>query len=86
MEALLKSVHALRAESFPKASAADLAAFGLNKPPYSFKVQFGDKKQTETVQAAKVGDKLYARRDTDALPSQLASSALDDVDKALGEL
>jgi hypothetical protein len=86
MEALLNSVHALRAESFPKASAADLAAFGLNKPPYSFKVQFGDKKQTETVQAAKVGDKLYARRDTDALPSQLASSALDDVDKALGEL
>jgi hypothetical protein len=86
MEALLNSVHALRADSFPKANAADLAAFGLNKPAYSFKVQFGEKKQTETVQAAKVADKVYARRDTDPLPSQLPSSALDDIEKALGEL
>ena len=86
MEALLNSVHALRADSFLKASAADLAAFGLNRPPYSLKVQFGDKKQTETVQAAKVADKVYARRDTDPLPSQLPSSALDDIEKALGEL
>jgi len=85
-DALLNSIHALRAESFPKASAADLAAFGLNKPTYSFKVQFGEKKQTETVQAAKVGDKVYARRDTDPLPSQLAATALDDIEKALGEL
>jgi hypothetical protein len=86
MEALLNSVHALRAESFPKASATDPAAFGLNKPAYSFKVQFGEKKQTETVQAAKVGDKVYARRDTDPLPSQLAGTALDDIEKALGAL
>jgi len=86
MEALANSIHALRAESFPKASAADLAAFGLNKPAYSFKVQFGDKKQTETVHAAKVGDKVYARRDTDPLPSQLTASALDDIEKALSAL
>jgi hypothetical protein len=86
MDALLNSIHALRAESFPKASAGDLAAFGLNKPAYSFKVQFGDKKQTETVQAAKVGDKVYARRDTDPLPSQLAATALDDIEKALAAL
>ena len=86
MDTLVNAVHALRADSFPKASAADLAAFGLNKPAYSFKVQFGDKKQTEIVQAAKVGDKVYARRDTDPLPSQLAATALDDIEKALGEL
>jgi hypothetical protein len=86
VEALLNSVHALRAESFPKASSTDPAAFGLNKPAYSFKVQFGEKKQTESVQAAKVGDKVYARRDTDPLPSQLAGTALDDIEKALGAL
>jgi len=86
MDALVNSVHALRAESFPKASAGDPSAFGLNKPAYSFKVQLGDKKQTETVQAAKVGDKVYARRDTDLLPSQLAATALDDMEKALGAL
>ena len=86
MDVLVNSVHALRAESFPKTSAGDLSAFGLNKPAYSFKVQFGDKKQTETVQAAKVGDKVYARRDTDPLPSQLAATSLDDIEKALGAL
>jgi len=86
MDALVNSVHALRAESFPKTSAGDLSAFGLNKPAYSFKVQFGDKKQTETVQAAKVGDKVYARRDTDPLPSQLAATGIDDIEKALGAL
>jgi hypothetical protein len=86
MESLINGIHSLRADSFPKASAGDLAAFGLNKPTYSFKVQFGDKKQTESVQAAKVGDKVYARRDTDPLPSQLAATALDDIEKKLGEL
>jgi len=86
MDALVNSVHALRAESFPKASVGDPSAFGLNKPAYSFKVQFGDKKQTETVQAARVGDKVYARRDTDLLASQLAATALDDMEKALGAL
>jgi hypothetical protein len=86
VEALINNIHGLRADSFPKARAGDLAAFGLNEPAYSFKVQFGDKKQTETVHAAKVGDKVYARRDTDPLPSQLAATALDDVDKALAAL
>lgn len=86
IDSLVNSIHGLRADSFPTASAGDLAAFGLNKSAYSFKVQFGDKKQTETVQAAKVGDKVYARRDTDPLPSQLAATALDDIEKALGEL
>ena len=86
VETLINSIHGLRADSFPKASTGDLAAFGLNKPAYSFKVQFGDKKQTETVQAAKVSGKVYARRDTDPLPSELAPTALDGVEKALGEL
>ena len=86
MDVLINSVHALRAESFPKTSAGDLSAFGLNKPAHSFKVQFGDKKQTETAQAAKVGDKVYARRDTDPLPSQLAATSLDEIEKALGAL
>jgi len=85
-EALINSIHGLRADSFPKANARDLTAFGLNKSAYSFKVQFGDKKRTETVQAAKVSGKVYARRDTDPLPSELTATALDDVEKKLGEL
>jgi len=86
VETLINNIHGLRADSFPKASAGDLTAFGLNKPAYSFKVQFGNKKQIETVQAAKVSGKVYARRNTDPLPSQLTATALDDMDKALGEL
>ncbi len=86
MTTLVSDLHLLRADSFPKATASDLAPFGLNKPAYTFKVQFGGKNQTETVQAAKVEGKVYARRDTDSLPSQLAATALDDIEKTLGEL
>jgi hypothetical protein len=81
VESLLYSVHDLRADSFPKEHAADLSAFDLAKPAYRFEMQAGDKK--EIVEAAKVGDHVYARRSTDPLPSELSKTALDPIDKAL---
>ncbi len=86
METLLDAIRGLRADSFPKARGQALAAFGLDKPAYRFQVQFGDKNQTETVEVAKLGDHLYARRSTDTLPSELAKGALDSLEKALGDL
>ena len=59
---------------------------GLPKPAYRFNVQSGEKNTTEIVEAAKVGDHVYARKSTDPLPSELSKTALDDVEKSLGEL
>jgi hypothetical protein len=84
MEAFLTHLRDLRADSFPKGGS--LADSGLGKPAYRFKVQFGDKNSTETVEAAKSRDHIYARRSTDPLPSELSKTALDDVEKSLGEL
>jgi hypothetical protein len=84
MDTFLTHLRDLRADSFPKGGS--LAEFGLAKPAYRFNVQSGDKNTTEIVEAAKSGDHVYARRSTDPLPSQLAKTALDDVEKSLGEL
>jgi uncharacterized protein DUF4340 len=84
LDTLLDRLHALRADSFPKGE--NLGAFGLTKPAYKFQVQFGEKSQNETVEAAKVGDHVYARRPTDPLPSELSKTALDDIEKSLNEL
>jgi len=84
MDTLLTHLRDLRADSFPK--AGNLADVGLAKPAYRFNVQWGDKNSTEVVEAAKSGDHVYARRATDPLPSELSKTALDDVDKSLGEL
>ena len=84
MDAFLTHLRDLRADSFPK--AGNLADFGLAKPAYRFNVQSGDKNTTEIVEAAKSGDHIYGRRSTDPLPGELAKTALDDVEKSLGEL
>jgi len=81
MDSLLDAIHDLRADSFPKEHAADLSKFGLTKPDYHFGLQAGDKK--ESVDAAKVGDHVYARLTTDPLPAELNKTALDPIDKAL---
>ncbi|HUU15250.1 MAG TPA: DUF4340 domain-containing protein [Terriglobia bacterium] len=84
VETLLNDLRDLRAESFPRGT--DLASFGLAKPAYRFKVQFGDKNEEQTVEASKVGEHVYARRSTDAVASEVKSNALDDIEKALKEL
>ncbi len=84
LETFLSHLRDLRADSFPK--GGNLADFGLAKPAYRFNVQFGDKNTTEIVEAAKSSDHVYARKSTDPLPSELSKTALDDVEKSLGEL
>jgi len=84
VEALLSALRDLRAESFPKGEK--LEEFGLTKPPYRFKAQLGDKNETEIVELAKVGARVYGRREHDALASELSKTALDDIEKALKEL
>jgi hypothetical protein len=84
MDTFLTRLRDLRADSFPKAGS--LADFGLAKPAYRFNVKSGDKNTTEIVEAAKSGDHVYARRSTDPLPSELSKTALDDVEKSLGEI
>jgi hypothetical protein len=84
VEALLNKLRDLRAESFP--AARSLETFGLAKPAYRFKVEFGEKKETETVEASRVGDNAYARRSTDVMASKVSKATLDEIEKALQEL
>ncbi len=84
VEALLDKLRDVRAESF--ASSENLRDYGLEKPAYRYKTQFGDKNETETVEAAKAGEHHYARRSTDVLPSEISKTALDEIEKALKEL
>ncbi len=84
MDSFLSSLRDLRADSFPK--GGNPTQFGLEKPAYQFTVVFGDKNTTETVDAAKINGHVYARRSTDTLPSELPTTSLDDVEKALKNL
>jgi len=84
MDTFLTRLRDLRADSFPKSGS--LAQYGLDKPAYHFSVQSGEKNATDSVEAGKLGDHVYARRSTDPAPAELPKTALDDIDKALSEL
>ena len=84
MDTLLTRLRDLRASTFPK--GFDLAPLGLTKPAYRFKVQFGEKNQSEALEMAKVGEHAYARLVTDPLACETSKSAFDDVEKALGDI
>ena len=84
MDTLLTRLRDLRASTFPKGS--ELAPLGLTKPTYRFKVQFGEKNQSETLEMAKVGEHAYARLATDPVACELSKSAFDDAEKALADL
>ena len=84
MDTLLTRLRDLRASTFPKGS--DLAPLELTKPAYRFKVQFGEKNQSETLEMAKIGEHAYARLATEPLACELSKSAFDDVEKALADL
>ncbi len=86
MDTLLNRIRDLRAISFPKDHPENLAAFGLAKPAYKFQVKFGEKNQTEAVEASKVGEHVYARRSNDPVASELVKNAIDEVEKAFNEL
>jgi hypothetical protein len=59
---------------------------GLTKPAYRFKVQFGEKNQSETLEMSKIGEHAYGRLATDPLGCEITKSAFDDVEKALADL
>jgi hypothetical protein len=84
MEDLLNGLTGMQAVSFPKAGS--LAAFGLSKPLYTFKVTYGDKNTVEIVNVGSASDHYYAARSTDAVPGEISKTNLDSVDKALGAL
>jgi hypothetical protein len=84
LDTFLTRLRDLRADSFPK--GGNLAQYGLAKAAFRFAVQSGEKNSTEIVEASKIEDHVYARRSTDPLPSELTKNALDDIEKALGEL
>jgi hypothetical protein len=84
LETLLNNLRDLRAESFPKGQS--LESYGLKKPTHRFKAQFGDKNESEIVEATQVGDHVYARRSTDPVACEVSKAALEAVEKAIKEL
>jgi hypothetical protein len=86
VNAFLSALRNLRATTFPPAKPGDLAKFGLNQPSYTFKVTFGAKNQTETVEVAENGGHVYARRTSDPLPSEVSKSDLTSIENALPKL
>jgi hypothetical protein len=84
VEALLNNLRDLRATSFPQGQ--NLAALGLTKPAYRFKVQFGEKNETGIIEASQVGEHVYARRSTDTMACEVSKAALEAVEKAIKEL
>jgi hypothetical protein len=84
LDTLLNNLRDLRAESFP--TGQNLETYGLKKPTYRFKAQFGDKNETELVEAARVGAHVYARRSTDPTASEVSNTALEAVEKAIKDL
>lgn len=86
VNAFLSALRNLQAASFPTAKPGDMASFGFNQPAYTFKVTFGSKNQTETVQVARAKDKIYARRASDPLPSEVSSSTFNPIEAAFGKI
>lgn len=86
VNAFLSTLRGLQAASFPAAAPGKLEMFGLNKPSYTFKVTFGAKNQTEVVDLAEAGGKDYARRDSDALPSEVSESSAAAIENTFQKL
>lgn len=86
VQAFLSALRDLRITSFPSAKPGELAKFGLKNPSYSFKVQFGSKNQSETVEVGETGGQVYARRASDSLPGEVSKSDLKSIEDALSKL
>jgi hypothetical protein len=86
VNAFLSALRNLDASSFPQGKPGKMDQFGFDKPSYTFKVTFGAKNQTETVEVAQAGGHVYARRESDPLPSEVSQSGLTSVDKAFAKI
>ncbi len=85
-EDLLNRLSELEAKKFPTQHPTDLAAYGLVHPQYRFKVTYGHKNKTQTVELAEVAGHVYARRTTDPVPSEISVSDLRKIKKDLSPL
>jgi len=86
VNAFLSTLRNLDASSFPQAKPGEMGRFGFDKPSYTFKVTFGAKNQTETVDVAQSGGHIYARRESDPLPSEVSQSDLTSLEKAFAKI
>ncbi|MGH9350724.1 MAG: DUF4340 domain-containing protein, partial [Terriglobia bacterium] len=86
VNAFLSALRNLQASSFPAAKPDETAKFGFNQPAYTFKVAFGNNNQTETVEVGQAKDTFYARRASDALPSEVSSSTLSSIETAFAKI
>ncbi|MGH9378055.1 MAG: DUF4340 domain-containing protein [Terriglobia bacterium] len=101
VNAFLSALRSLQAASFPAAQPGQagqagqpgqtgqtgkMNQFGFNQPSYTFKVTFGAKNQTEVVDVAEANGKDYARRDSDALPSEVSQSTLAAIENTFQKI
>lgn len=86
VNAFLSTLRGLQADSFPAAQPGQWAPFGLDKPTYTFKVTFGAKNQTETVQVGENSGKYYARRESDSLPGAVSESSVAAIENTFQKL
>lgn len=86
VNAFLSTLRGLQADSFPAAQPGQWAPFGLDKPADTFKVVFGGKNQTETVQVGENAGKYYARRESDSLPSAVSESSVTAIENTFQKL
>jgi hypothetical protein len=86
VNAFLSALRNLQASSFPAAKPGEINKFGFDNPSYTFKVTFGAKNQTETVDVAEANGHVYARRAADPLPSEVEASNLKAVDNAFEKI
>ncbi len=86
VNAFLSALRDLQAASFPPAKAGQMNNFGFAKPSYVFKVTFGAKNQTQEVDIAQANGKIYARRPSDPLPSEISQSDLTSIESSFAKI
>lgn len=86
VSALLDELRSLQASSFPPAKPGQMNQFGFGKPAYTFKVTFGAKNQTQVVDIAQANGHDYARRASDPLPGEIASSDFTTIENDVKKL
>jgi Domain of unknown function (DUF4340) len=86
VNAFLSALRNLQASSFPQAKPGQMDTFGFAKPSYTFKVTFGARNQTETVELAQANGKYYARRGSDPLPSEVSQSDVTSINNAFAKI
>jgi hypothetical protein len=87
VQTLIDSLRNLSATSFTSDSAADQAKYGLGSPATEVEVTQEQNGAAEKVLiTAATGDKVYAARDGQPTTYQVEKSAVEEIDRAVGDL